>query len=102
MEVFGDRVRRARIAQGWATYRAADKATGISVSTWQNIEARGVDPRLSTVQRLLEVLDVPAEELLSAPVALGVPVPTPADIVASRGASGANRRRRGRGSEHPG
>jgi transcriptional regulator with XRE-family HTH domain len=111
MEVFGERVRRARIAQGWATYRAADKATGISASTWQNIEARGKDPRLSTVQRLLEVLDVPCEELLACPVSDRsddpeadpatrlAPDPDPDNLGGSAGQAGKTGKRRGSGSK---
>lgn len=67
METFGERVKRGRLAKGW-NRREADRITGISADTWKNIELRGTDPQLSTVQRIVEALGIPAEELIAAPV----------------------------------
>lgn len=73
MENFGTRVRRLRIQAGYDTYPAADRGTGVPAATWENIETRGKDPYLSTLQRIRDALGVSIEELLD-----GISGPGPA------------------------
>lgn len=79
MENFGTRVRRLRLARGYETYPAADRKTGVPAATWENMESRGKDPYLSTIQAIRDALGVTTSELLdgvSGPgAAQGGPVP---------------------------
>lgn len=68
METHGSRIRRLRIAKGWDSYRAADKATDIPAGTWQNMEARGTQPTIDTAQKIAAAFGQTIDELLSGTV----------------------------------
>ncbi len=65
METPGDRIRQARLAKGWKTYREADRATGISRDNWANWETGRVLPSWKSFRNLAETLDVPERWLFS-------------------------------------
>ena len=73
---FGARIQKLRLKRGWLTRKAADRATNGDVpeDTWKNIETKGTDPRLSTIQRFADALEISMDELLE-----DVDGPGPAD-----------------------
>jgi len=72
----GTRIQELRLKRGWKTRKDADRATDGNVpeDTWKNIETKGTDPRLSTLQKMQEALGVSIHELLD-----GVSGPGPTD-----------------------
>jgi transcriptional regulator with XRE-family HTH domain len=84
MENFGTRVRRLRLAAGYVSYPDADRRTGVKAGTWENIESRGKDPWLSTIQDVQRALGVSISELLD-----GVSGPGKAKVIVPRGVRGA-------------
>jgi transcriptional regulator with XRE-family HTH domain len=62
VEDFAARLRRIREAKGITPYRLA-KLTGLSRVGVLKLERPGVDPKLSTVVKLAEALDVSLDDL---------------------------------------
>ena len=92
METHGSKIRRLRKANGWGSYREADKATDIPASTWANIESRGKQPTLDTAQKLAAAFGMTLDELFSGTV-FGPAGPAPGDEPPDTG-SAARRPRR--------
>lgn len=57
----------ARIKAGYRTQKSLAEASGVSASRISDIERGGIEaiPKITTIRRLAEVLDVSREELLS-------------------------------------
>lgn len=60
---FGSNVRAARLARDW-TQEDLAHATGLAVVQISRIERGAREIRLTTLLRLIDALDVPADELL--------------------------------------
>jgi Zn-dependent peptidase ImmA (M78 family)/transcriptional regulator with XRE-family HTH domain len=63
-EAIATNLRRLRAAQGLTQEQAAESA-GISKSAYRNIEGRRSVPRVDTLHRLAEALEVPIQELVT-------------------------------------
>jgi transcriptional regulator with XRE-family HTH domain len=61
---FAKRLKQTREAKGMTPYRLA-QLTGLSKQGVLNLEQSGADPKLSTIIKLADALDVPATDLLA-------------------------------------
>ena len=59
----GDNIKAARIAQGWSESEAA-RAIGMDSAHYSRIERGGVDPLISTLERIAVGLDISIADLL--------------------------------------
>jgi transcriptional regulator with XRE-family HTH domain len=79
-ETFGTRVRRLRLERGYKSPAEADRHTGVPAGTWDNVERKGTDPRLGTIEAIRAALGVTIEELLAGVSGPGAaqapPIPT--------------------------
>jgi transcriptional regulator with XRE-family HTH domain len=63
-ETFGTRVRRLRLERGYNSPAEADRHTGVPAGTWDNVERKGTDARLGTIEAIRVALGATIEELL--------------------------------------
>lgn len=76
----GERIQQAREAAGYATARAFAEALGVppgTVYSWEG-PAKGKTPRLRTLRRIAEFLQVPLETLTGEAAPPQAPEPAPA------------------------
>lgn len=63
MQNYGNRIREARLAKGYTQTEAAQQI-GVIQQAWQRLEGGKLDPRMSTIAKVCELLNVSADWIM--------------------------------------